>query len=451
VSFDDEKFLNLPEAWRSIPVSEACSLVSPKSKIKQKLYLTSGKLPIVDQGVELVGGFTDDLNAVASTDLPVIVFGDHTRALKYVDFPFAAGADGIKILRPISGFHPRLFYHFLRAIRLPNKGYARHFQHLRGSRIALPPKEEQKLIADKLDRLLAAVDTCKARLDAIPAILKRFRQSVLAAATSGELTEEWRRETVSRQSSTYLGGVVPLVASYKRLRKKQSLGASPVAMEEMPELPSTWCYASVNELYASNLILDYADGNHGSFYPRKEEFGEQGVLFVTAAQIQEDGGIDKCGAPRLNMAKARQLNKGWAKDGDVLLTHNATVGRVAMAQGINEEFLLGTSVTFYRTNPTYLDPLYLYFCFRSDTWQQQLKAVMQQTTRDQVSIQKQALFLLPLPPIEEQKEIARRLKAVVSSSNNIERSTQSSRYRAEALTQSLLGRAFRGELGAGET
>lgn len=65
---------------------------------------------------------------------------------------------------------------------------------LKGWPIRLPPFEEQKRIADKLDRLLAAIDTCKARLDAIPAILKRFRQSVLAAATSGELTKEWRTD-----------------------------------------------------------------------------------------------------------------------------------------------------------------------------------------------------------------------------------------------------------------
>jgi restriction endonuclease S subunit len=194
MSFDQENFPELPSTWVSISVEDAYANVSISEKIPTKSYSSKGKLAVVDQGSAHIGGFTDEIEKAVNVEIPVIVFGDHTRSIKFVDFPFAAGADGIKILKPNTYFVPKLFYWFLKAIKLPDKGYARHFQYLRTSQIALPPLNEQKRIADKLDRLLAKVDACRERCDRIPLILKRFRQSVLAAATSGELTEDWREE-----------------------------------------------------------------------------------------------------------------------------------------------------------------------------------------------------------------------------------------------------------------
>ena len=72
--------------------------ISPEKKTKQKDYLPKGQLPIIDQGQQLIGGYSDNPDLQLSCNLPVIVFGDHTRAVKYVDFPFGAGADGIKVL-----------------------------------------------------------------------------------------------------------------------------------------------------------------------------------------------------------------------------------------------------------------------------------------------------------------------------------------------------------------
>lgn len=76
--------------------------ISPDKKIKQKDYLKQGQIAIIDQGQLLIGGYTDDDNMVVPCELPVIVFGDHTRVVKYISFPFGAGADGIKVLQPSS-------------------------------------------------------------------------------------------------------------------------------------------------------------------------------------------------------------------------------------------------------------------------------------------------------------------------------------------------------------
>ena len=72
--------------------------VPAENKIKQKQYIENGRLPVIDQGSKLIGGYSDDEEKIVKCNLPVIVFGDHTKCVKYVNFPFCAGADGIKVL-----------------------------------------------------------------------------------------------------------------------------------------------------------------------------------------------------------------------------------------------------------------------------------------------------------------------------------------------------------------
>src|SRR6185312_1953639 len=96
---------------------------------------------------------------------------------------------------------------------------------------------------------------------------------------------------------------------------------------------------TIQTLYDANVIVDYADGNHGSLYPRKEEFGDEGVIFVTAKDIDDHGHVNWANCARLRGDRADLLKKGWAQGGDVLLTHNATVGRVARVEPDIPRFL----------------------------------------------------------------------------------------------------------------
>jgi type I restriction enzyme S subunit len=83
-------------------------------KTPQGEFLQSGQFPIIDQGKELIAGYTNDATRLCSAQLPVIVFGDHTRCFKYVDFPFCMGADGIKVLRPKTDADVKYLYYYLR-------------------------------------------------------------------------------------------------------------------------------------------------------------------------------------------------------------------------------------------------------------------------------------------------------------------------------------------------
>ena len=92
--YDAENFPELPASWNIVTVEDACSNLPLAKKVPTRSYLAIGRLPVVDQGATLIGGYTND-DIPVTDELPVVVFGDHTRALKYISFRFAAGADGI--------------------------------------------------------------------------------------------------------------------------------------------------------------------------------------------------------------------------------------------------------------------------------------------------------------------------------------------------------------------
>lgn len=139
------------------------------AKLPQSAFQKSGALAVVDQGQNFVAGFTDDdAYRFRSTSLPVIVFGDHTKAIKYIDFPFAMGADGVKVLKPIADCDTKYLYHFLRQARIPDAGYSRHFKFLKELQVPLPPLPEQRRIAailDKADALRAKRREAITKLD----------------------------------------------------------------------------------------------------------------------------------------------------------------------------------------------------------------------------------------------------------------------------------------------
>ena len=187
-----KKLETLPEGWAESTVSEIVQMVSANNKkLAQKNYLEDGEYPVIDQGQDFIGGYSNDKGLVVEEEPPFIVFGDHTRAFKFANFQFVPGADGVKIMKP-AGVEPKWCYYIFQAIRLPNKGYARHFQYLKEAYVPVPPPEQQKRIVAKIEELFSHIDAGIEALKKAKQLLKQYRQSVLKAAVTGELTREWR-------------------------------------------------------------------------------------------------------------------------------------------------------------------------------------------------------------------------------------------------------------------
>ena len=195
----------------SIPVSFA--------KISTQNYKRIGKYPIVDQGRKTVSGWTDDeTSVIPSTYLPVIVFGDHTRAFKYVDFPFARGADGTQILKPKSGIDPLFFYFACKTIQLPNRGYNRHLRALSEKVIPVPPIEDQRAIGRCVRTVDEAVSCQDEQLEAVADVRHTARRLVFTHGLQNEsrrhtslgvLPHSWCLDRIGEHFSVVSGGTPP--------------------------------------------------------------------------------------------------------------------------------------------------------------------------------------------------------------------------------------------------
>lgn len=147
--------------WKSSKVDDLVDTVTPFKKLQTADYKPDGRFPIIDQSPGFICGWTNDGEAVIDKRLPVIVFGDHTCILKFVDRPFVQGADGIKIIRPKRQIDTRFFFCALEANPVRQEGYKRHFSILKERKLAFPDfgTGEQRKIANCLvsaDALIAA-------------------------------------------------------------------------------------------------------------------------------------------------------------------------------------------------------------------------------------------------------------------------------------------------------
>ena len=132
-------------------IGDYIQTLKQKHKIKRSEYLPSGVVPVIDQGKEFIAGYINDGERAYNGQLPVIVFGDHTCIIKYVDFPFAIGAQGTQLIRPTKDFDIRYFYYSLRNLSLEHFGYQRHFKYLKTSKVFCPPIHAQRKIAAVLN------------------------------------------------------------------------------------------------------------------------------------------------------------------------------------------------------------------------------------------------------------------------------------------------------------
>lgn len=165
--------------WSFLTFDDAFKVVNKKSaQVKSSDYLATGSVPVVDQGKQLIAGYCD--NDERYTNVPVIVFGDHTRCLKWVDFEFCPGADGTQVLDTEGDLNKKFGYYSLCFTDIPNLGYSRHMRELKEKDFRVPKNvEEQQKIAVVLSTVDQEITVLQQKLDALKQEKKALMQQLL--------------------------------------------------------------------------------------------------------------------------------------------------------------------------------------------------------------------------------------------------------------------------------
>lgn len=342
--------------------------------------------------------------------------------------------------------------------------------------IPLAPLLEQKRIADKLDATLARVDACRERLARVAPVLKRFRQSVLAAATNGQLTADWREQQgYSHASNMNKELQVNSIVSSADEGSQTSAVHSERASQAQPNLQvaSSQCSTGltnstlheINESTFRKLVLLNNDAGVTYSIPEVWHWASLhgGILsasYGTASKSSKEGKI-----PVLRMGNLQGGKLDWSdlvyssdenenlkyalKSGDILFNRTNSpdlVGKTSIYRGERPAIYAGYLIRV-QTNPLYLLPEYLNICLNSPYGKDYCWAVKSDGV-SQSNINAEKLKNLPLPycSVNEQTEIVRRVETLFAFADRLETRLASATAAAERLTPSLLAKAFRGEL-----
>jgi len=328
------------------------------------------------------------------------------------------------------GVVPDYAFYYLKSIRqlADSLGTGTTFKELSGATaktlpFRLAPTAEQTRIAAKLDELLAQVDTLKARIDGIPALLKRFRQSVLAAAVSGRLTEEWR------------------VQNCPTPPKAPSPNKYSLSMEELKtfadlhNLPHRWECAS-----AAQICSSVRDGTHDT-----PAYHLSGIPLVTSKNIGS-GFVDTTEAKLISIEDHLEISKrSLVEHGDVLFSMIGTVGNCCVVREQDSEFSI-KNVGLFKKNESVILPRFLEFWLNSQVMWSWLEKNLKGSSQKFASLGTLRALPVFLPSLQEQTEIVRRVEQLFAFADQLEAKVASAKSRIDHLTQSILAKAFRGEL-----
>lgn len=174
----------IPNGWRKDLIRNLIDKSYRSKQVMTSGYMADGEIPIIDQSRDFIAGYTNDKETLVDLGVPVIVFGDHTRILKYIQFPFAKGADGTQLIVSKCETMPQpLLYLSLLNIDLSNYHYARHFKYLKAEEITVPDTETAKKFVVFVEPIFQKVQVLRDQIHNA----QQTRDRLLPKLMSGEL------------------------------------------------------------------------------------------------------------------------------------------------------------------------------------------------------------------------------------------------------------------------
>jgi type I restriction enzyme S subunit len=388
----------LPNNWQIKKLNDVSRKLSlNKLKIKQKEYLPSGLFPVIDQGHDLIGGYYNDESLLVSDEPPYIIFGDHTKIKKYIPFKFIPGADGVKVLKAKENILPKFLFYLLFTIKIEDKGYARHFQLLEKESFLIPDDlETQQAIVSKIEELFSELDKGIEDLKTAQQQLKTYRQSVLKWAFEGKLTNENVKEG---------------------------------------ELMKGWEWTTIGEV------------SHNVEYGSSSKSKKEGKIPVLRMGNIQNGIFDW--NDLVFSDDDNEIKKYLLKKNDVLFnrTNSAElVGKTAIYKGERPAIFAGYLIRINRIEEL-IDAAYLTYYLNTKEAKKYGNSVRSfGVNQSNINGTKLKTYPIPLATLKEQLQIVQEIESRLSVADKMEESIAQSLQQAEALRQSILKKAFSGEL-----
>ena len=434
----------LPEGWAACQLSDIGQIVTGKTPSTKEPRFYGGDIPFIKPGdldysspifsteTYLTADGAAEVPSLPSQSIVVTCIGNLGKV--GLTTKTSATNQQINAVIPHEGINPTFIFHYCKTLKpwletessattisIVNKGI------FSKAPISLPPLAEQTRIAQKLDELLAQVDTLKARIDAIPALLKRFRQSVLAAAVSGRLTEEWRAQNVG-----WVDEGNPTAVP----NRNDDCWVS----QAQPNLRAGWRSLAVNSLCTAAF-----DGPFGSKL-KSDDYTSEGARVVRLENIGHLSFISEK-KTFIGSAKLAELSKNQLETGDILFSSFVDEEiRVCRLPQSEEIFINKADCFCLRIDQSTADPTFMMYALAAKQTYQRIKESVHGATRPRINLGFLKSFELNVPPHAEQTEIVRRVEQLFAFADQLETKVAAAKSRIDHLTQSILAKAFRGEL-----
>ncbi len=358
----------------------------------------------------------------------------------------------VTILRVNSAVEPRYLFYWIRSPKIQfdieslSTGTTNQVElsktKVLETKIPLAPLNEQKRIADKLDSILAKVDRAQARLDKIPGILKRFRQAVLAAATSGELTREWR--ALNTGFSPILRNIQERKIAWAKENAQHNEAKRVLKRaQEYPKhkpklkiaLPDTWGWESLEDCVL--MIVDC----HNKTAP----YIQSGIPLIRTSNIRDGKFIWQDLRFVDDKTYAFWSKRCIPEQGDIIFTREAPMGEAAIIPQ-DKKVCLGQRTMLLRPIEPLISAKYLLITIMDPGFKSRSDSVAVGTGVKHYRVGDVSNLAVPVPSVEEQAEIVRRVEKLFAYADQIEQYAQAAVRRVNNTTQTILERAFRGEL-----
>ena len=405
----DEYEFELPDNWRLAHLESITkNIPSKKYQILESQVLADGRFPVISQSKAYSIGFSNEADKVYHHDRPVIIFGDHTSEVKFVEFDFVVGADGVKIFEPIDDIivGKFLFYIFQFYSRDLSKigGYSRHYKYIKNKPFPLPPLAEQKRIVAKIEELLPYIDHYEQAWSKLEQFNSRFpedmKKSLLQYAIQGKLVEQRPEEGTAEELFAQIQEEKQRLIAEKKIKKEKPLPE--ITEDEKPfDIPESWKWVRLQQ------IGELSRGRSQK-RPRNDPnlFINGTFPFIQTGDVARANGHISCWSTMYNQEGVAQ-SRIWPA-GTVCLTIAANIGDVAILDF--DSCFPDSVVGFNAYKPIMSNEFFMYglMCYKTI-----LDKLSRSTAQKNINIEILSQIAFPLPPLAEQKRIVEKLEQLL--------------------------------------